>query len=108
MVPVPSVPALSAFDSCQTRPPMRSRHYKPSSLVLPDRFEHFYHRDWESLMGECPSDAPAVAAIEIDRSCIRLNDAKVQCFVTTSDYLSLSLREQTLAYPISPAFAKHP
>src|SRR6266566_7548710 len=59
-------------------------------------------------MGECPSDPPTVAAIELDRRCIRLNDAKMQCFIAASDYFSLPLREQTLAYPISPAFAKHP
>jgi hypothetical protein len=51
---------------------------------------------------------PAVALIELDRSCIQLDPVKVQCFVATSDYLSLSLREQTLADSISPAFAKHP
>jgi hypothetical protein len=59
-------------------------------------------------MGECPSDPPTVAAIELDRRGIRLNDAKMQCFIAASDYFSLPLREQTLAYPISPAFAQHP
>ena len=59
-------------------------------------------------MGECPSDAPAVAEIELDPRCIRLNDAKMQCFMAASDYFCLCLREQTLAYPISPALAKHP
>jgi hypothetical protein len=59
-------------------------------------------------MGESPSDPPTVAAIELDRRCIRLNDAKVQYFITASDYFSLALRQQTLAHPISPAFAKHP
>ncbi len=59
-------------------------------------------------MGECPSDLPTVAAIELDRRCVRLNDAKIQCFMAASDYFSFSLREQTLAYPTSPAFAKHP
>jgi len=59
-------------------------------------------------MGKCTSDPPTVSAIELDRRCIRLNDAKMQCFIAASDYFSLPLREQTLAYPISPAFAKHP
>lgn len=59
-------------------------------------------------MGECPSDPPTAAAIELDRRCIRLNDAKTLCFMAASDYFSLCLREQTLAYPISPALAKHP
>ncbi len=57
-------------------------------------------------MGKWPSDPPTVAAIELDRRCIRLNDAKMQCFIAASDYFTL--REQTLAHPISPAFAKHP
>ena len=59
-------------------------------------------------MGECPSDLPTMAAIELDRRCIRLNDAKMQCLMAASDYFSLPLREQSLAYAISPAFAKHP
>ena len=59
-------------------------------------------------MGECPSDPPTAAAIELDRRCIRLNDAKMQCFIAASDYFSLPLGEQTLTYPISPAFSKHP
>jgi len=59
-------------------------------------------------MGECPSDLPTVAAIELNRRCVQLNDAKMQRFMAASDYFSLSLREQPLAYPISPAFAKHP
>ena len=59
-------------------------------------------------MRKCPSDLPTVAAIELNRHCIRLDDAKMQCFIAASDYFSLPLRKQTLAYPISPAFAKHP
>ena len=59
-------------------------------------------------MGERPSDPPTVAAIELDRRCIRLNDAKMQCFIAASDYFSLPLREQTLAYPISPGFREAP
>jgi hypothetical protein len=35
-----------------------------------DRFQHLQHRYWKSLMGECPSDLPIVAAIECDRCCI--------------------------------------
>jgi len=87
---------------------MRSGGMGHHLSVLPDRFEHFKHRYWESLMRECPDDPPTVATIELDRRCIRLNDAKMQCFIAASDYFSLPLREQTLAYPISPAFAKHP
>ncbi len=59
-------------------------------------------------MGECLNDPPTVALIELDRRCIRLDDAKMQGFMAASNYFSLCLREQTLAYPISPAFAKHP
>ena len=59
-------------------------------------------------MGKCASDSPTVAAIELDRRYIRLNDAKMQCFIAASDYFILPLHEQTLAYPISPALAKHP
>jgi len=59
-------------------------------------------------MGECSSDPPTLAAIELDRHCIRLNDAKIQRFTAASDYFGLPLREQTLAYPVSSAFAKHP
>jgi hypothetical protein len=59
-------------------------------------------------VGECPSDPPTLAAIELGRRRIRLNDAKMKYFIAASDYFSLPLREQTLAYPISPAFAKHP
>jgi len=59
-------------------------------------------------MGKSPSDPPTVAAIELDRRCIRLNDAKMRCFVAASDDFSLPLREQTLAHPISPVIAKHP
>ena len=84
------------------------RRYEPSTFVLPDRFEHFQHRYWKSFMRECPSDPPTVAAIELDGRCIRLNDAKMQCFMAASDYFSLPLREQALAYSGSPAFAKHP
>ena len=56
-------------------------------------------------MEECPSDPPAVTAIKLDRRFIRLNDAKVQCFMAASDYFRLRLREQALAYPISAAIA---
>jgi hypothetical protein len=59
-------------------------------------------------MRDCPSDPPTVVAIELDRRGIRLNDPKMQCFVAGSDYFSFPLSEQTLAYPISPPFAKHP
>ena len=59
-------------------------------------------------MGECPSDPPIVVAIELDRRGIRLNDAKMQSGIAASDDFSLSPREQTLANPKSPAFAKHP
>ena len=59
-------------------------------------------------MGECARDPPAMAAIKLDRRFIRLNNAEVQCFIAASDYFRLRLREQTLAYPISTAFAKHP
>ena len=59
-------------------------------------------------MLERPSDPPTVAAIEFDRRCIRLNDAKMQCCMAASDYFGFPLREQSLAYPMSPAFAKHP
>jgi hypothetical protein len=59
-------------------------------------------------MRKCPSDLPPVAAIELNRRCIRFNDSKTQRFTAASDYFSLSLREQTLAYPTSPAFAKDP
>jgi hypothetical protein len=59
-------------------------------------------------MGERPSDPPTVAAIELDRRCIRLNDSKMQRFMAASGHFSLALREQTMAYPVSPAFAKQP
>lgn len=59
-------------------------------------------------MGECVADTPTVAAIEFNRRIIRLNHAKMQCFVAASDYFSFPLRKQALAYAISPAFAKHP
>jgi hypothetical protein len=59
-------------------------------------------------MGECPSDLPTVATIEFDRSSIRLNYAEMQYFKAPSDDFSLSLRQQSLAYPISAPFAKHP
>ena len=59
-------------------------------------------------MGKCTSDPPTVSAIKLDRGFIRLNDAEVQCFKAASDYFRLRLREQTLAYPFSTAFAKHP
>ncbi len=59
-------------------------------------------------MGECPNDLPTVAAIEPDRRFVRLNDAKMHLFTAASDYFSLPLREQSLAYPTSSAFAKHP
>jgi hypothetical protein len=48
-------------------------------------------------MGEYPCDLPTVEAIELGRSCVRLNDAKMQCFMAASDYFSFLLREQTLA-----------
>jgi hypothetical protein len=48
-------------------------------------------------MGEYPSDLPTVEAIELGRSCVRLNDAKIQRFMAASDYFSFLLREQTLA-----------
>ena len=59
-------------------------------------------------MAEYPSHPPTVATIELDRRCIRLNDAKMQYFIAASDYFSLTLGEQTLANPISPAFAGAP
>jgi hypothetical protein len=59
-------------------------------------------------MWECPDDPPTVVVIELDRGCIRLDDAKMQRFMAASNYFSLGLREQTLAYPMSAAFAKHP
>ena len=59
-------------------------------------------------MGECASDPPTVSAIELDRRCIRLNDAQMQCFIAASDHFSLRLREQMLACPFSTAFTKHP
>jgi hypothetical protein len=49
-----------------------------------------------------------VTAIKLDRGFVRLNDAEVQCFKAASDYFRLRLGEQTLANPISTAFAKHP
>jgi len=59
-------------------------------------------------MGECARDPPIVVEIKLDRRCIRLNDAKMQCFIATSDDFSFPQREQTLAYPTSPVFANHP
>jgi len=59
-------------------------------------------------MGECASDLPTVPAIELDRRFIRMNDPEVQCFIAASDYFRLRVREQTLTYPPSPVFAKHP
>lgn len=59
-------------------------------------------------MGEYRSDLPTMALIELDRPCVRLNDANVQCLMATSRYFSLPLREETLTDPISPAFAKNP
>ena len=77
-------------------------------FFLRDRFKHFQHHYGKSFLGECPGDAPTMAAIELNRRCIRLNDAKMQCLMAASDYFSLPLREQTKAYSFSPAFAKHP
>ena len=57
-------------------------------------------------MGECASDLPTVPAIELDRRFIRMNDPEVQCFIAASDYFRLCL--QTLSYPPTPVFAKHP
>jgi hypothetical protein len=59
-------------------------------------------------MGKGPSDLPTVTAIELDRRSIRLNHAKTQRLEASSDYFRLPMREQTLAYPMSTAFAKQP
>lgn len=59
-------------------------------------------------MGECTSDLPTVAAIELDRGSIRLNDAKLHGFIAAGEDFSFPLREQTLTDPMSTAFAKHP
>ncbi len=59
-------------------------------------------------MRECASDPPTASLIELDRRNIRLNDTKIKSFIAASDYLSFSLRKQTLSYAKSTAFAKHP
>jgi hypothetical protein len=54
-----------------------------------------------------PERSATRGGVELDRRCIRLHDAKMQCFTAASGYFSLPLREQTLAYPKSSVFAKH-
>jgi hypothetical protein len=59
-------------------------------------------------MAEFARDPPIMVEIKLNRRCIRADDAKMQCFIPASGDFSLPLREQTLAYPTTPAFAKHP
>jgi len=59
-------------------------------------------------MGECTVDLPTMAAIKFDGCYVRLNDAETQYFMAARDNFSLRLREQTPAYPTSPAFKQHP
>jgi len=79
-----------------------------SFFVLPDRLEHLQHRYREFLVGEGPSDLPTVLAIEFNRCCIRLDNAKAQCFVAASDYFSFRFGEETPAHSLSAGFALNP
>ena len=79
-----------------------------SAFVLRDRFDHFQHRNREILVGKLPSDSPALSVIEIDRRCIRLENAKPQCAKTATDDFSFSLCQQSVANAASPMLVNHP
>ena len=59
-------------------------------------------------MRKLPSDSPALPAIEIDRRCIRLENAKPKRPTTPTDDFSLTLCQQPVANAASPMLVKHP
>jgi hypothetical protein len=79
-----------------------------SVFVLPDRFDHFQHCNREILVGKLPSDSPALSVIEIDRRCIRLENAKPKCSTTATDDFSFTLCQQPVANAASPMLGNHP
>ena len=75
---------------------------------LPDRFDHFQHRNRLILVGKLSSDSPALPVIETDRRCIRLENAKPKGATTATDDFSFTLCQQSVAYAASSILVNHP